>query len=157
MSLSLSKRLNAFSCPYKMFVCFGIDPELGNYLPVLKRHNIHWFNSWHLAYDRKSKMQCFVTLNVTKAECVSGTSCVQDMLYGKQFLESPGLKVQLPMVLYMNNKGRVDMFNNWSSAVYNSNSKIHWRSNWYLQIRTTLIFLPRIAMEKPTSNIMQFS
>ena len=63
-----------------------------------------------------SKMQKFVTLSVTEAECVAATSCVQDMIYGKNFLESLGLKVKLPMVLWMDNKGGVDIFNNWSIA-----------------------------------------
>jgi hypothetical protein len=67
-------------------------------------------------YARKSKMQKFVTLSVTEAECVSGTSCIQDMLYGKNFLEAMGLKVKLPMTLWMDNKGAVDLFNSWSIA-----------------------------------------
>ena len=68
------------------------------------------------AYTKKSKMQKFVTLSVTEAECVAATSCVHDMVYGKNFLESLGLKVKLPMTLYMDNKGGVDIFNNWSIA-----------------------------------------
>jgi len=68
------------------------------------------------AYVRKSKMQKFVTLSVTEAECVSATSCVQDMMFGKRLLESMDLKVKLPMTLYMDNKGGVDIFNNWSIA-----------------------------------------
>ena len=67
-------------------------------------------------FVRKSKMQRFVTLSVTEAECVAATSCVQDMMYGKRFLESLGLKVKLPMILQMDNKGGVDVFNNWSIA-----------------------------------------
>ena len=67
-------------------------------------------------YTRKSKMQKFVTLSVTEAECVAATSCVHDMIFGKNFLESLGLKVKLPMTLWMDNKGGVDIFNNWSIA-----------------------------------------
>jgi hypothetical protein len=67
-------------------------------------------------YIRKSKSQKFVTLSVTEAECVAATSCVQDMMFGKRLLESMGLKVKLPMTLYMDNKGGVDIFNNWSIA-----------------------------------------
>jgi hypothetical protein len=37
--------------------------------------------------------------------------CVQDMLYAKDLLESVGLKVKLPMVLEINNKGAVDLIN----------------------------------------------
>ena len=59
-------------------------------------------------------MQKFVTTSVTEAECVAATSCVQDMLFGMRFLESLGLKVKKPMTLYMDNKGGVDLFNNWS-------------------------------------------
>ena len=38
------------------------------------------------------------------------------MMFGKRLLESMGLKVKLPMVLYMDNKGGVNIFNNWSIA-----------------------------------------
>ena len=61
-------------------------------------------------------MQKFVTLSVTEAECVAATSCVQDMIYGRNFLESLGLKVKKPMTLWIDNKGVVDIFNNWSIA-----------------------------------------
>ncbi len=40
--------------------------------------------------------------------------CAQDMLYTKNVLELMGLKVRLPMVLEMDNKGAVDLANNWS-------------------------------------------
>jgi hypothetical protein len=59
-------------------------------------------------------MQPFVTLSVTEAEAVAAASCVMDMIYGKEFLESLGLRVKLPMVLEMDNKGAVDLFNGWS-------------------------------------------
>ena len=36
------------------------------------------------------------------------------MLYCKNVLESMGLKVKLPMLLEMDNKGVVDLANNWS-------------------------------------------
>jgi hypothetical protein len=65
-------------------------------------------------YTRKSKMQAYVTLSVTEAECVAAVSCAMDMLYGKQFLEGMGLQVELPMILWMDNKGGVDLYNGWS-------------------------------------------
>lgn len=67
-------------------------------------------------FTRKSRMQKFVTMSVTEAKCVAATECVQDMLFGKRFLEAMGLKVKLPMTLYMDNKGGVDLFNSWSIA-----------------------------------------
>ena len=85
--------------------------------PTTRRSVSGWVTYLNGApYVRKSKMQRFVTLSVTEAECVAATSCVQDMMYGKNFLESLGLKVKLPMTLYMDNKGGVDIFNNWSIA-----------------------------------------
>ena len=57
-----------------------------------------------------------MTMSIMEAECVSGTSCVQDMLYGMRFFESLGLKVKKPMTLYMDNKGGVDILNNWSTS-----------------------------------------
>lgn len=64
----------------------------------------------------KSKMQGCVTLSVTEAEFVSACECAQDMLFVMRLLESMGLTVQKPMVLYIDNKGAVDLANNWSSA-----------------------------------------
>ena len=47
----------------------------------------------------KSRMQGCVTTSVTEAEYVSGADCAQEMLFTKQFLESLGLHVELPMEL----------------------------------------------------------
>ena len=62
----------------------------------------------------KSVMQKVVALSVTEAELMAGVQCVQDMLYIMRLLESIGLKVKKPMVLHMDNKGAVDLANNWS-------------------------------------------
>ena len=52
--------------------------------------------------------------NTLEAELYAGISCARDMLYVKHVLESLGLKVKLPMKLEMDNKGVVDLANNWS-------------------------------------------
>jgi hypothetical protein len=44
----------------------------------------------------------------------AGVTCAQDMLYTKNVLESIGLQVELPMVLEMDNRGAIDLANNWS-------------------------------------------
>jgi hypothetical protein len=59
-------------------------------------------------------MQETTTLSVTESELVAAVSAVQDMLYEMRVLESIGLKVQLPMGLEVDNKGMVDLANNWS-------------------------------------------
>ena len=45
---------------------------------------------------------------------VSATHCAQDMLCAVRILESMGLKVKKPMLLYVDNKGAKDIANNWS-------------------------------------------
>jgi hypothetical protein len=64
----------------------------------------------------RSRMQKCVTLSVTEAEFVSGVEVVQDMLFSQRVIVSMGLKVQLPMVLEMDNKGAVDLVNSWGST-----------------------------------------
>jgi hypothetical protein len=62
----------------------------------------------------KISTQKLVALSVCKAEQSSGVLYAQDMLYCKNVLESMGLKVKLPMLLKMDNKGAVDLANKWS-------------------------------------------
>jgi len=62
----------------------------------------------------RSATQKTVTLSVTEAEGAAGVSTAQDMLYAYNVLHSLGLKVELPMILEMDNKGAVDLANNWS-------------------------------------------
>jgi hypothetical protein len=85
--------------------------------PVTRKSVSGWAVFLHgVPFIRKSKMQKYLTLRVTEAECVAAVSYVQDMLHGKPLLESMGLKVKLPMVLHMDNNGGVDLFNSWSVA-----------------------------------------
>ena len=58
--------------------------------------------------------QKFVMLSVTEAEIAAGVMVSQDMLYIYCTFESLKLKVELPMVLEMDNSGAVDIANSWS-------------------------------------------
>ena len=62
----------------------------------------------------KSKMMPIVALSVTEAELFAATCCAQDMLFEMRVLESIGLKVKKPMILYVDNKGAKDLCDNWS-------------------------------------------
>ncbi len=62
----------------------------------------------------KSSTQKFVLLSVCEAEQTAGVLCAHDMMYVWNVLKSMGLKVKLPMILEMDNKGTVDLVNNWS-------------------------------------------
>ena len=64
----------------------------------------------------KSSMQKTVALLVTDAELMAAVSCAQDMLYAKRIMESLELKVKFPMILEVDNKGTVDLINNWSTG-----------------------------------------
>jgi hypothetical protein len=60
----------------------------------------------------KSSTERTVSLSTTKAETYADVTCVQDMLYMKNALESLRLRVKLPMVLEMDNQGAVYLANN---------------------------------------------
>ena len=62
----------------------------------------------------KSATQRHVTLSVTEAEGAAGVTCAQDMLYVHNVVTSLGIDVELPMLLEIDNKGAVDLANNWS-------------------------------------------
>jgi hypothetical protein len=62
----------------------------------------------------KSSIERTVSLSTTEAETYAGITCVQDMLYMKNVLESLRHKVKLPMVLEMDNQGTVYLAKNWS-------------------------------------------
>jgi hypothetical protein len=66
--------------------------------------------------NTKSCMQPIMSLSVTEAELVAVTKCAQDLIYKKNILELIGLKVQLPIKLYIDNSGCIDLMSNWSSG-----------------------------------------
>jgi hypothetical protein len=59
-------------------------------------------------------MQRIVALLVTEAELFAATNNARDMLYTKHIIDSLGLQVQWPMTLVVDNKGPVDLVNNYS-------------------------------------------
>jgi hypothetical protein len=62
----------------------------------------------------KSSTERTVPLSTTEAETYAGVTCMQDMLYMKNILESLGLRIKLPTVLEIDNQGAVYLANNWS-------------------------------------------
>ena len=64
----------------------------------------------------KCNCQTVVCLSSCESELYSATECAQDLMYGYRFLTEIGLKVNLPMELSMDNRGAIDLVNNWSSG-----------------------------------------
>ena len=62
----------------------------------------------------RSATQKTVALSSCEAELNAAVLCVQDMIYQKNTLESIGLRVELPMVLEMDNRGAIDLINSFS-------------------------------------------
>ncbi len=62
----------------------------------------------------RSVTQKMVALSSCKAELNAVVLCVQDMMYQRSMLESIGLKVELPMILDMDNKKAVNLMNSFS-------------------------------------------
>ena len=59
----------------------------------------------------RSVTQKFVMLSMTEAEIAAGVMVAHNMLYVYQLLESLELKIELPMILEMDNSGAVDIAN----------------------------------------------
>jgi hypothetical protein len=57
----------------------------------------------------RSATQKTVALSSCKAELNAAVRCVQDMMYQRNVLEQIRLTVKLPIILYMDNKGAVDL------------------------------------------------
>lgn len=64
----------------------------------------------------RSAMQRTVTLSVTESDQSAGIVTAQDMIYCLRIMTSMRLKVKVPMLLEMDNKGVVDLANNFSSG-----------------------------------------
>ena len=64
----------------------------------------------------RSKMMPIVALSVTEAELFAATLAAQDMLFIMRILHSVGLKVELPMILEVDNKSVKDIANNWTTG-----------------------------------------
>ena len=64
----------------------------------------------------RSKMQQCVTLSSTEAEYVACSQCVVEMEFLRQMLESMGEEVELPMTVYVDNTGAIDLAKNWSTT-----------------------------------------
>jgi hypothetical protein len=62
----------------------------------------------------RSKMMPIIALSVTEAELFAATLCAQDMLFVMRILNCLGLKVELPMILEVDNRGAKDLTCNWS-------------------------------------------
>ena len=61
-----------------------------------------------------SKMMPIVALSTTEAELYSAVLTAQDMMFAYHVMTNMELNVKLPMTLYCDNKGAVDLANNWS-------------------------------------------
>jgi hypothetical protein len=85
---------------------------------LVQRHSVSGFCSFleGCALNTMSCMQPIMSLSVMEAELVAATECAQDLIYEKNILELIGLKVQLPIKLYINNSGCINLICNWSSG-----------------------------------------
>ena len=64
----------------------------------------------------RNKMMPIVDLSVAEAELFAAVLCALDMIYALRVLNEPGLKVELPMKLYIDNKGAHDLCHSWASG-----------------------------------------
>jgi hypothetical protein len=95
--------------------------------------------------DAPVAMKCvgqkMVTLSTAEAELAAATQCAQEMLYVMRILESIGLQVQKPMELEIDNKGAVDLANNWS--VGGRTRHVEVRQYFLRDLKAENIILPK--------------
>ena len=63
----------------------------------------------------RSRSQRVITLSSAEAEYVAMTEMVQEILFINQVIESTGVTINLPMVVYCNNLGAIYLANNKST------------------------------------------
>ena len=110
--------------PYKTEVWNGIDAYLfrikGECDSEYAKHSSRRSVNAGITYlegaivKQFSKMMPIVALSTTEAELYSAVLTAQDMMFVYHILTNMGLQVELPMILYCDNKGAVDLANNWS-------------------------------------------
>ena len=85
----------------------------------------------------KSKTMPVVALSVTEAELYAAVSCAQDMIYVMRVLEGMNLMVKKPMILKIDNKGAIDLINNWS--VGGRTRHIETKQYWIRELKASNI------------------
>lgn len=64
----------------------------------------------------KSRIMPIVAISVMEAQLFAATLCAQDLMFEMRVLNLMGLKVELPMTLFVDNKGASSLCNNWSNG-----------------------------------------
>ena len=88
-----------------------------------------------------SQGQKYCALSVTEASLIATVTVVQHMIYVMNLLNSFELKVELPMVIEIDNKGCVNLINNWSVSgrTRHIDAKKNYlrelKENWVIELR----------------------
>ena len=64
----------------------------------------------------RSKAQQCTTLSLTEAEYVTCSQAATELEFVQQILESMGVNVQLPMTVFVDNTGAIELAQNWSTS-----------------------------------------
>jgi len=72
-------------------------------------------------------------LSITEDEMMACIPCVQNMIYAKEFYESLGLTVCLPMQLYCDNRGVKDIVDSWKVA--GRTRHLSYKMNWLRELK----------------------
>lgn len=74
-----------------------------------------------------------IALSITECKLYSGVLEAMDIMFAYYIVTSFGLKVELPMILYMENSGAVALANNWS--VSGRTIHIHVKQNYLRELK----------------------
>ena len=113
-TLKPNRKLDGKSKDFKFKINGKADSDFGK-CPVTSK-SVNGYSAFLEGVPISGKSAMQKTVAVTESELDAGVSCAQDMLYTMRLLESMGLQVEKPMILEIDNKGAVDIANNWSAG-----------------------------------------
>lgn len=162
---AMTRLLNYVYSTRKVSLVLQPRPEL--------RNTVHAFSDSNYATDRdtrrsvsgyaiyyagalvswKSKMQQCTTLSSTEAEYVALSQCANEMEFIRQVVESMDLKVELPMTLYVDNTGAIDLAKNWSTNGRTKHVDVRFHYVREL-VEQGIIQLVYVRSEDNTSDVM---
>ena len=125
---------------------WGSDPEDGRSVTGFILYFMGVPISW------KSKTQKHVTLSSSEAEYVGASELVKDIMFVLQILETLGIVVELPINVYMDNIGAIQMARNNQSGT--ATRHINFRYYYCREVHGTLIRLIFVRSEENESDIL---
>jgi hypothetical protein len=104
----------------------------------------------------RCKTENIVALSVTEAELIAAVECAQEMLSHMRLLQQLKLKVKLPMIMYIDNQGAIDLINNWNCGgqTRHIDVRLYFLRHWKDVVKVKWIASAKNTADMFTKNLM---